>query len=60
MYQWNLTAERQLPWAMALELSYVGARGIHLLQSSDQNPWPFTIQNGQPTLAGTCVDREPR
>jgi hypothetical protein len=48
MYEWNLTAERQLPWSMALELSYVGSRGIHLLQSSDSNPWPFTLVNGQP------------
>jgi hypothetical protein len=48
MYQWNLTAEQQLPWTMALELSYVGSRGVHLLAQGDQNPWPYTIQNGQP------------
>ena len=47
-YQWNLTVERQLPWTMALEVSYVGSRGIHLLGGGDYNPWPFTIQNGQP------------
>jgi hypothetical protein len=49
MYQWNLTIERQLPFNTALQISYVGSRGIHLLQSADDNPWPFTIQNGQPT-----------
>jgi hypothetical protein len=48
MYQYNLTVERQLPWTMALEISYVGSRGIHLLGSTDANPWPFTIVNGQP------------
>ena len=48
MYQWNLTLERQLPWTMALEISYVGSRGLHLLQDADGNPYPFTIQNGQP------------
>jgi hypothetical protein len=48
MYQWNMTVEQQLPWTMALQISYVGARGIHLLEDSDVNPWPFTIQNGQP------------
>jgi hypothetical protein len=48
LYQWNLTVERQLPWTMALQVSYVGSRGIHLLQAADSNPYPFTIQNGQP------------
>jgi len=63
MYQWNLTVERQLPFSTALEISYVGSRGIHLLQSADNNPWPFTLVNGQPvwpayvannTTAGVC------
>jgi outer membrane receptor protein involved in Fe transport len=65
MYQWNLTVERQLPFSTALQISYVGSRGIHLLQSADYNPWPFTIQNGQPfwpafptaanTANGVCI-----
>ena len=48
VYDWNLTLEQQLPWSMALQLSYVGTRGIHLLQSADFNPTQFQIQNGQP------------
>ena len=30
--QWNLTFERQLPWASAVRLSYTGNRGIGLLK----------------------------
>jgi hypothetical protein len=48
MYQYNLTLERQLPWAMALQISYVGSRGVHLLQSVDANPTQFQLVNGQP------------
>jgi len=48
MYQWNLTVEQQLPWTTALQISYVGSRGIHILQYADGNPVQFTIQNGQP------------
>jgi len=48
MYQWNLTVERQLPFNAALEISYVGSRGIHILTSQDLNPVQFQIQNGQP------------
>jgi len=60
MYEYNLTVERQLPGNTALQISYVGSRGIHLLQSVDANPWPFTIQNGQPfwpafPASGACV-----
>jgi len=66
LYQWNLTVERQLPWTMALQISYVGSRGVHLLGDQDANPWPFTIQNGQPfwpayvannynTTTGACL-----
>jgi len=48
MYQWNLTVEQQLPWTMALQVSYAGSRGIHLIEDSDLNPWPFTLVSGQP------------
>jgi hypothetical protein len=54
IYQWNLTLERQLPWTTALQISYVGSRGIHLLGGADGNPYPFTIQNGQPFWSGTA------
>jgi hypothetical protein len=56
LYQWNLTVERQLPWTTALQVSYVGSRGIHLLQDADSNPYPFTIVSGQPFWdAGTTT-----
>ncbi|MGD9627664.1 MAG: carboxypeptidase regulatory-like domain-containing protein [Pyrinomonadaceae bacterium] len=35
--QWNVTFERQLPWASALRLSYTGNRGIGLLKYTMQN-----------------------
>ena len=35
--QWNLTFERQLPWKMALRVSYSGNRGIGLLRFSQFN-----------------------
>lgn len=35
--QWNLTFERQLPWATALRLSYTGNRGIGLLELNPTN-----------------------
>ncbi|MGD9561310.1 MAG: TonB-dependent receptor [Pyrinomonadaceae bacterium] len=35
--QWNLTFERQLPWASAVRLSYTGNRGIGLLKYTLQN-----------------------
>jgi len=48
MYTWNLTVGQQLGWNTALEISYVGSRGIHLVMPADGNPVQFTIQNGQP------------
>ncbi|MFN0170975.1 MAG: TonB-dependent receptor domain-containing protein [Bryobacteraceae bacterium] len=32
--QWNLTLERELPYAMAARISYVGSKGTH---------WPYTV-----------------
>ncbi|HWF39164.1 MAG TPA: TonB-dependent receptor [Candidatus Acidoferrales bacterium] len=37
-YQFNLTAEQQLPKGVALGLSYVGTRGIDLFQGIEGNP----------------------
>jgi len=37
-YQFNLTAEQQLPKGVALGLSYVGTRGIDLWQGIEGNP----------------------
>jgi carboxypeptidase family protein len=40
-WSWNLTVERQLPWATALEVGYVGRRGI-------DNQRKFNINQLQP------------
>ena len=37
-YNENLTIEQQLPFSMALAVSYVGSRGIHLPGIGDANP----------------------
>jgi hypothetical protein len=36
--QYNLTADRQLPFGMGLTVSYVGLRGIHLYANREGNP----------------------
>jgi hypothetical protein len=38
LYTENLTVERQLPFSMALAVSYAGSRGIHLITDSEGNP----------------------
>jgi hypothetical protein len=45
--QWNLTFERQLPWASAVRLSYTGNRGIGLLKYTMQN---LPVHTGGPIL----------
>ncbi len=37
VHQWNLNVQRKLPFDSVLTLGYAGARGIHLLRSSDVN-----------------------
>jgi hypothetical protein len=47
-YQWSLTIERQLPANMALGISYVGSRGVHLWSDPEGNQaLPTSIVNGQ-------------
>ena len=53
MFQYNLTAERQLPGSMALTLGYAGSRGINIVMMTDGNP---TIPNGVP-VNGVCTLR---
>jgi Carboxypeptidase regulatory-like domain len=36
--QYNLAAEHQLPWNMAMNIAYVGSRGINLWRLTEQNP----------------------
>ena len=37
MQNYNLTIERELPWHIGLETSYVGSKGTHLPQEQDYN-----------------------
>ena len=48
-YQWSLTVERQLPADLALGISYVGSRGVHLWSDPEGNQaLPTSFVNGQP------------
>lgn len=44
LLQYNLTVQRQLPASMALTLSYVGTRGMHLMAITEGNPTVPEIQ----------------
>jgi len=49
MLQWNFSIEQQLLANMALAVSYVGSRGIHLWMGEEGNPCiPTSIVNGVP------------
>jgi hypothetical protein len=49
--QWNIAVQRVLPWNMAVEVAYVGTRGLHLQVLRDRN---------QPTPArATCRSAVP-
>ena len=49
MNNYNLTVDQQLPWQMALSVSYVSTRGYHLAGSDEQNPRQASaIINGVP------------
>ena len=41
IYDWNVTAERQLQSDTVLHVSYVGLRGTHLRQDIDLNPGTY-------------------
>jgi hypothetical protein len=54
MKQFNLTVEKQLPWRMALTVSYAGSLGQHLIDSAVEGnpPIPQGVASG-----GACVAR---
>lgn len=48
-WEWNLTVSQQLPWAIGVDVSYVGARGLNLYDGEEGNPViPQSIVNGIP------------
>ena len=52
LLQWNLTLEQQLAPSLALSLSYVGTRGIHLFTEQEGNPClPSSVTNNNPFWA---------
>jgi len=49
--QWNLAVQHSLPWDMAVEVGYVGTRGLHLQVLRDRNqptPAPGDVQERRP------------
>ena len=46
--EWNLTIEKQLPWRMAWDTSYVGNAGVHLWNRAQANQ-PLVPGPGSPT-----------
>jgi hypothetical protein len=61
MMQYNLTVERQLPWAMAATLSYAGSRGFNLLRTREGNPRiAQMLVDGQKVFPAVPVRVNPR
>ena len=49
--QWNLAVQKSLPWDMAVEVGYVGTRGLRLQVLRDRNqptPGPGDVQERRP------------
>ena len=46
--EWNFTIEKQLPWRIAWDTSYVGSTGVHLWNVTQRNQ-PLTNGPGSPT-----------
>jgi len=61
VYQWNLTAQRELGSNLVVSAGYIGSRGVHLLTNASANVRrDFQIVNGQrfyPEIANTQAAR---
>jgi hypothetical protein len=57
LYQYNFGIQQELPGAMALSVSYVGSRGLHLYRTQDGNPViPCNYPGGVPSyMAAWCA-----
>jgi hypothetical protein len=54
IHQYNLTVERQLPYSMAMTLTYGGSHGVHILGVVDANPTvPRILPDGRQFWTGT-------
>jgi hypothetical protein len=53
VHQWNLSVQRELPWEMVGQVSYIGRRGTHLLRSYDINQI-----NADPILSSFLIMRD--
>jgi hypothetical protein len=53
VHQWNLSVQRELPWDLVGQVSYIGRRGTHLLRSYDINQI-----NADPILSSFLIMRE--
>jgi len=50
---YNLTAQRELPWSMAVTLAYAGSRGLNLVRHVDGNPtFPAVLPDGRKFWTG--------
>jgi TonB-dependent receptor-like protein len=47
VYEWNLTFERELPFAMLMRMAYVGSRSTHILETQDFNAAPCCTTTGK-------------
>ena len=60
MLQYNVTVERQLPFAAAVSLAYGGSRGINIVQTQDANPRvPQILPDGRQFWTGSDPRRNP-
>ena len=53
VHQWNLSVQRELPWDLVGQVSYIGRRGTHLLRSYDINQI-----NADPILSSFLIMRD--
>jgi hypothetical protein len=52
LHAWNVSAQRELPWAFVATVAYAGSRGMHLYRNSDVNiPAPAIGADGRPFFA---------
>jgi hypothetical protein len=56
IYQFNLSAQRQLPYKVSLTAAYVGTLGRHLSTFVDANYAPYSTAFGTPSTSAASLD----